>query len=317
MVMPKISVIVPVYNTEKYLDICIQSILSQTYTDFELLLIDDGSTDSSGAICDKYAEQDSRVRVFHNENGGASSARNMGLDNAKGEWITFVDSDDWIDIEMFNSLILCQNNADIVISDFYVHSDSGVSVKKLLVDESDIIKRLQCWLKSYTTATSMIIKRRLCNIIRFPIGTKYREDFYFTVQLMYYAKYICKINNPFYHYRHSNELSVTNSGLSCDQFNDIMNMYVEIIDFLKRKGILSKLEKELSYGIIRDKHVLIFDPKRHKEWRNFFPESHKYIATCPYINYRIKILSMLVSWNNILCNAIICFILNITKIGIR
>ena len=88
-----VSIIVPVYNTEKFLHRCIDSILAQTYTDFELLLIDDGSKDSSGAICDEYAVKDARVRVFHKENGGVSSARNLGLDNAKGEWITFVDSD--------------------------------------------------------------------------------------------------------------------------------------------------------------------------------------------------------------------------------
>ena len=84
--MPQISVIVPVYNTEKYLHRCIDSILSQTFTDFEVLLIDDGSTDSSGEICDEYAAKDSRVRVFHKENGGVSSERNMGLDNAYGEY---------------------------------------------------------------------------------------------------------------------------------------------------------------------------------------------------------------------------------------
>lgn len=94
---PKISVIVPVYNTEKYLHRCIDSILAQTFTDFELLLIDDGSKDNSGTICDEYAAKDSRVRVFHKENGGVSSARNLGLDNAKGEWISFVDSDDYTD----------------------------------------------------------------------------------------------------------------------------------------------------------------------------------------------------------------------------
>ena len=91
---PTISVIIPVYNTEKYLHRCIDSVLAQTYQDFELLLIDDGSKDSSGTICDEYAAKDTRVRVFHKENGGVSSARNVGLDNAQGEWITFVDSDD-------------------------------------------------------------------------------------------------------------------------------------------------------------------------------------------------------------------------------
>ena len=91
-----LSIIVPVYNTEKTIRQCVDSILSQEYNDFELLLIDDGSKDASPAICDEYARQDDRVRVFHKENGGVSSARNLGIDNAQGEWITFVDADDYI-----------------------------------------------------------------------------------------------------------------------------------------------------------------------------------------------------------------------------
>lgn len=97
----KISVTVPVYNTAQFLPRCIDSILSQSFTDFELLLVDDGSTDGSGAICNAYAEKDSRIRVFHKENGGASSARNVGLNNAIGEWVTFIDSDDWIEDNYF------------------------------------------------------------------------------------------------------------------------------------------------------------------------------------------------------------------------
>lgn len=93
---PKISIIVPVYKVEKYLSICIDSILSQTFCNWELLLVDDGSPDNSGKICDEYALKDSRIKVFHKENGGVSSARNFGIDNARGEWITFIDSDDYI-----------------------------------------------------------------------------------------------------------------------------------------------------------------------------------------------------------------------------
>lgn len=92
----QISIIVPVYNAEKFLVRCIDSILAQKYKNFELLLIDDGSKDSSGHICDLYAEKDARIRVFHKENGGVSSARNLGLEKAKGEWITFCDSDDYV-----------------------------------------------------------------------------------------------------------------------------------------------------------------------------------------------------------------------------
>lgn len=116
---PTISVIVPVYNVEKYLTRCIDSILSQTFTDFELLLIDDGSTDNSGKICDEYAKQDSRIRVFHKENGGVSSARNLGLDNAKGNWICFCDSDDYVLPNWLYDFSLHLNkNKSLVISGF-------------------------------------------------------------------------------------------------------------------------------------------------------------------------------------------------------
>ena len=100
--MPKVSIIVPVYKAEKYLHRCVDSILAQTFTDWELLLIDDGSPDRSGDICDEYAKKDTRIRVFHKKNGGVSSARNLGLDNVQGEYVTFVDSDDWIDVNTLN-----------------------------------------------------------------------------------------------------------------------------------------------------------------------------------------------------------------------
>ena len=104
MSTPKISVIVPVYNAEKYLRRCIDSILAQTFTDFELLLIDDGSKDCSGAICDEYAEKDWRIRVFHKKNGGAAEARNVGIGNARGEWMTFIDADDIVEFNFLKSI---------------------------------------------------------------------------------------------------------------------------------------------------------------------------------------------------------------------
>lgn len=123
MNIPQISVIVPVYNVEKYLSRCIESILSQTFTDFELLLIDDGSTDRSGEICDEYAKKDTRIRVFHTKNRGVSAARNLGLDNAKGEWISFVDSDDWVENDylksLFNDNFLTENKC-VICESVYV-----------------------------------------------------------------------------------------------------------------------------------------------------------------------------------------------------
>ena len=114
----KISVIVPVYNTAQFLPRCIESILSQSFTDFELLLIDDGSTDGSGKICDAYAEKDNRIRVFHKENGGVSSARNLGLDNARGEWVTFVDSDDYVSPVILEKCLESVNGYDMVVFNY-------------------------------------------------------------------------------------------------------------------------------------------------------------------------------------------------------
>ena len=111
----KISIITPVYNVEKYIHRCIDSILAQTFTDFELLLIDDGSKDNSGKICDEYAKSDKRIRVFHKENGGVSSARNLGVDEAKGEYISFIDPDDWIELNMYEEIFnfVDENNVDV------------------------------------------------------------------------------------------------------------------------------------------------------------------------------------------------------------
>lgn len=132
-----ISIIVPVYNTEKYLKECIGSILAQTYTDFELLLVDDGSTDNSGEICDEYAQKDSRVRVFHKENGGASSARNLGIEEAHGEYLHFVDADDFVLMgayEYLNTVIHEYSHPDIIC--FKSQRDSAGVAKWEKADES-------------------------------------------------------------------------------------------------------------------------------------------------------------------------------------
>ena len=118
--IPTVSIIVPVYNAERTIRRCIESILNQEYTDFELLLVDDGSLDASGAICDEYAGRDSRVQVFHKANSGVSSSRNLALDRAQGTYLQFLDSDDWITPDATRSLVRAMEDGscDMVISDF-------------------------------------------------------------------------------------------------------------------------------------------------------------------------------------------------------
>jgi glycosyltransferase involved in cell wall biosynthesis len=130
MTAPKVSVMVPVYNVEKYFPRCIESIINQTYTNLEILLVDDGSTDRSGFLCDEYAAKDERIKVFHKENGGVSSARNMGLDNATGERLAFIDADDWIGSQYIQNLLnIC---FDLIIGGYRVFDTIGVySIIKL------------------------------------------------------------------------------------------------------------------------------------------------------------------------------------------
>ena len=137
------SVIVPVYNSELYINECIKSIIDSNYQNWELLLIDDGSTDKSGTICDQWSQRDSRIKVFHKVNGGVSSARNLGIEKAKGYWLTFVDSDDFISPDFMSRIqekASCEN-ADLVFNDFniiysnkenYSELTHGVQIKKNL-----------------------------------------------------------------------------------------------------------------------------------------------------------------------------------------
>lgn len=192
-----VSVIVPVYNTEKYLHRCIDSILTQTYTDFELLLIDDGSTDNSGKICDEYTQKDSRVRVFHKENGGVSSARNLGLDEAKGEWISFVDSDDYVlPTYLATYFELMQNETDLCILGIIPDYSKSVEYKILRTSFDYIgnVKDALLLLNACQMVGSLCNKLFKTTIIgtnqlRLNMSFKYREDEEF------FLRYISCIQN--------------------------------------------------------------------------------------------------------------------------
>ena len=187
--MPKVSVVVPVYNAEKTLRQCVDSILCQDSRDFELLLIDDGSKDSSAAICDEYSGQDERVLVFHKPNGGVSSARNLGLDNAQGQWITFVDSDDYITNDFFDGIDRNENDLLIVP---YIWSRNGNDSKDERLSQFDIVEKKEMKFFLYYFLTTAIFrgpcakfyKRELLEGIRFDESMKVAEDACFVHQYM-------------------------------------------------------------------------------------------------------------------------------------
>ena len=195
--MPKISVIVPVYNVQEYLTKCVDSILIQDFRDFELILIDDGSTDQSGLICENYLKMDGRVKVIHKENGGLSDARNVGLDCATGDFVTFIDSDDYIEYNYLERLYneSCNTDADVVICNFYRYYDNAnlklpVIYKKSsgLYSSHDILKSLIPDNLIHSYLWNKLWKKDLFDNLEFP-DIKY-EDIADMCDLFYKAKKI-------------------------------------------------------------------------------------------------------------------------------
>ena len=203
--MSLISIIVPVYNTEKWLNSCIDSILSQTYTNFELLLVDDGSTDRSCDICNDYVKKDSRVRVFHKENGGVSSARNLGLDYARGEWITFVDSDDWIEkTALYN--MLEESDADIIVGSMHFANDNTIGTfparGKVNGKKFELLLAENIDHHSICGPCAKLFKKKIIqdNHIRFNETLTFGEDSVFVKTYLIRAFSLRVVNSLCYHY---------------------------------------------------------------------------------------------------------------------
>lgn len=202
-----VSVIVPIYQVEKYLQQCVDSILQQTYRELEIILVDDGSKDASARICDMYAEKDARVQVIHKENGGLSSARNTGLDIATGEYILFIDSDDWIEVDMVDLLLsnLIKENADISACGFkkeYKDAEETVvfSHQYLVLNTEQGIK--YGVMNGYYSiiACNKLVNANLYKGMRFPLG-KTSEDYYVTYQLLVRSRKLVYDSREVYHYR--------------------------------------------------------------------------------------------------------------------
>ena len=214
---PKVSVIVPVYKAEKYLRKCVDSILAQTFKDFEVLLVDDGSPDGSGAICDEYAKKDPRVRVFHKENGGVSSARQCGLDNARGEYTIHADPDDWVEPEMLEELYAKAKaeDADMVICDYYVNDRRGqryVRQQPSALDHETVLREL--FQQLHGSCCNKLVRRacyREYNV-SFPLDISFCEDLFVNVSLLLYRMKVAYCSEAFYHYVQGvNENSIVSS----------------------------------------------------------------------------------------------------------
>ena len=297
--MPKLSVIVPVYNTEKYLRECIDSILAQTFTDFELILVNDGSTDKSGEICDEYGRSDSRVRAIHQKNGGVTAARKHGVEIAEGEYISFVDSDDWIEPNMFQDVLIKADlhNADMVLFDMLVERQDERSVIRSseltgLFEGEQLEKQIygNMLFDFFKNAPGLslnlwnkVIKSDLAKPVfeEFPCELTYGEDALGSLMCLLRAKCIFIMeNSAFYHYRQSDEFLAREQRVSLlpRLSNFAKNTEIKFSQY-NFAGVdqLSGYVAQVSLYCVRQ--ILVFNKEytaKEKLWlvRDYFIETH-------------------------------------------
>ena len=273
----KISVIVPVYNVEEYLDECLVSIVNQTYKNLEILVIDDGSTDNSGKMCDEWATKDKRIKVFHKENGGLSSARNVGLKHATGKWISFVDSDDFIDTTMYEELIKNSIGADLVCCEYFSYKNNSLDKVTFSYDNYDIkyMIRKMFSLGDGTVWNKMYLREKLDNLL-FIEDVKAMEDisFFYT-----YLDKISKINyvhKPLYYFR-QREGSIRHVGdpkklITSIESAYIVNKVFEKYDIFERYYI--QCDNICNFYIYRNKIGKNFDYSKYERIIKSYLDNH-------------------------------------------
>lgn len=290
-----ISVIVPIYNVEAYLEECINSILKQSYRNLEIILIDDGSPDNCSVLCDAWAEKDSRIRVIHKSNGGLSDARNAGLEVATGDYIAFVDSDDWILPEMYEKMLFTikKENADICacnIRSCYPDYEEEWGCKEYTVGNSEqILDMLYSDTKYPVSAWNKLYKRECWKELRFPVG-KICEDAFTTYHLVHNAERIVQIPEAFYCYRIRPQ-SIMTSTFSIKRMDEEEAWRV---NYQFVKDYYPALYKKAFRFYLQKVHVLIGTIS--KEQRKEYSEQVKYLKNIMKNNMMFLIFKSGLNW---------------------
>ena len=271
----KISVIVPVYNVEQYLERCVDSIINQTYTNLEIILVNDGSTDNSGKLCDELAKKDERIRVIHKENGGLSDARNRGIDEAESDLVGFIDSDDYIDSDMYEVLLKNLNNTDADLSmcalyDVYNNTpEAQVTNKETweLSSEQAIKMVMEAKILS-VTAVNKLYRKSLFTDLKFEVG-KIAEDAFIMIKLLDKCEKIVATNEKKYYYVHR-ENSITTQKFSTKFLNVIeayeQNSNIILEKYPKLKDV-AQTRMNWAYFYVLDR-LLLDDNYNDKELEN-------------------------------------------------
>ena len=303
-----ISIIVPVYNVEQYLETCVDSIINQKYKNLEIILVDDGATDSSGKLCDELAKIDNRIKVYHKENGGLSDARNYGVERATGDYIGFVDSDDYIDSEMYEELYeaIKKENVDVVecnlkiiypdrVELFTEQKYYNVYTKQEYLEEYLKIEKI------FGSACVRLIKSDIAKKLKFPVGKLY-EDTYYAYDLIEKVDRYVIMNNPYYNYL-MRENSITNT-----KFNPRIFDLIEIVEKFRKTtyenypGLKEAADCRKMYAYFSVLNSILLeenyrDNEYYSEILSYFKRNYISLLKNKYINRNRKLSVILIKLN--------------------
>ncbi len=321
-----ISVIIPVYNVKPYLERCMNTVLNQTYNNLEIIMVDDGSTDGSGEICDRYKETDQRIIVIHKDNGGISSARNAALNIVKGKYICFVDSDDYMAQDIFEKLLSAveENGCELAICGHYTERDGKITIEEPAVDKTIVLdtdKAIEKLIEDTVINNYVwdkIYKKSLFDNLRFPEGRAY-EDMAIQHKLFARANKICRIPECLYYYQ-------KRSGSISDHFTDDRKWYHNCIFMLtakleryqffhKRKNVI--LEQECLASLMPTIYEAIklghrySDKKQYNKYMDFLKRNKISIKKNQYVDKKEK--KLLFFYYNRLACFLYCLFKNTVK----
>ncbi|MDU4937967.1 MAG: glycosyltransferase family 2 protein [Clostridium sp.] len=255
-----ISIIIPVYNVRNYIEKCLYSVINQTYSNIEIIIVDDGSTDGSSEVCDEIASKDNRIKVIHKENGGLSDARNKGIENANGEYILFLDSDDWVKKSWCERMyeLLKENDADISVCNYYkvISEEEILENDEIKIKHMDNIEALNNIYTEdnvqYILAWNKLYKKSLFKELRYPFG-KVHEDEFLTPEILYLSEKVVVTNEKLMYYRQ------TPGSIMNREFNIKRLDYIEALEkrteFFREKKLKELESKNLKLTI---QHILNF-----------------------------------------------------------
>lgn len=306
--MKKISIIVPVYNVEQYLEKCVESLIRQSYHNLEIILVNDGSTDTSAKLCDFLSKKDDRIKVIHKENGGLSDARNHGVNAASGEYIGFVDSDDYIHEDMYHHLYekITQEDADVAECNFTIVYEN--KFKYVTEEEYDLVLNQEQYLQEYLSMKKLygatcarLIKASIAKKIEFPVGKVY-EDMYYALELIQIAKKYVITSKPYYYYL------VRTGSITNEHFNERQLALIDVVKDFKTFTLSSypNLKKEMlsremyAYFSVFNQIIRLREFKKnyyYVEIRNYFKKNWLKILQNPIITKNRKLSVFLIKIN--------------------